>query len=127
MEKVDQLSNFFCFHLLPLEFVSNFVIHNYSDTTLESLRFLTIEQALADAAHFVGYVSSEAVSPNAGPVIAIGGHYSASLAVWLRQKYPHLVAGACKYSFVLFEGLITNFAPSQNLFSNTSEIFFLNP
>jgi len=57
---------------------------------------LTVEQALADAAHFITFITSEEVTPGASnsPVIVIGGHYSGSLAVWLRQKYPHLVTGA---------------------------------
>lgn len=62
----------------------------YSDTSNESLRFLSTEQALADVAHFVTHITSEDVTPGASnsSVIVIGGHYSASLAVWFRQKYP---------------------------------------
>lgn len=29
-----------------------------------------------------------------GGVIVVGGSYSATMAVWFRQKYPHLVKGA---------------------------------
>lgn len=55
-----------------------------------------MEQALADVAHFVANITSEEVTPGASnsSVIVIGGHYSASLAVWFRQKYPHLCTGA---------------------------------
>lgn len=62
----------------------------YSDVTDESLRFLSVEQALADAAHFIEYIKSSAVTPGAqnSPVIVIGGQYSASLAAWMRQSYP---------------------------------------
>lgn len=67
-----------------------------SDTSNENLRFLNVEQALADVAHFVAHVKSEEVSPGGAnsSVIVIGGHYSASLAVWFRQKYPFLCTGA---------------------------------
>lgn len=60
------------------------------------MRFLTVEQALADTAHFIEHIKSNAVTPGAqnSPVIVIGGQYSGSLAAWTRQTYPHLVAGA---------------------------------
>ncbi|KAG4068454.1 hypothetical protein HA402_004794 [Bradysia odoriphaga] len=66
------------------------------DTSNQNLRFLNVEQALADVAHFVAHVTSEEVSPGGAnsSVIVVGGHYSASLAVWFRQKYPHLSTGA---------------------------------
>lgn len=61
-----------------------------SDTSDANLRFLNVEQALADVAHFVTHVTSEEVSPGGSEsaVIVTGGHYSASLAIWFRQKYP---------------------------------------
>ncbi|KAJ6628026.1 putative serine protease F56F10.1 [Pseudolycoriella hygida] len=67
-----------------------------NDTSNANLRFLNTEQALADVAHFVEHVTSEEVSPGGSnsSVIVIGGHYSASLAIWFRQKYPHLCTGA---------------------------------
>lgn len=68
----------------------------YRNATEESLSFLTVEQALADTAHFITHIKSEAVTPGArnSPVIVIGGQYSGSLAAWTRQQYPHLVAAA---------------------------------
>lgn len=68
----------------------------YRNVSTENLRFLTVDQALADTAHFVSYIKSEYVTPGTehSPVIVIGYHYSASLAVWFRQKYPHLVLAA---------------------------------
>lgn len=47
-----------------------------------------MEQALADTAHFIEYIKSNAVTPGAqnSPVIVIGGQYSASLAAWARQS-----------------------------------------
>lgn len=72
--------------------------------TEESLRFLHVDQALADAAHFIEHIKSQSVTPGAqnSPVIVIGGHYSGSLAAWMRQNYPHLVAGAWASSAPVF-------------------------
>lgn len=76
----------------------------YRNATDENLRFLTVEQALADTAHFIEYIKSSAVTPGAqnSPVIVIGGQYSGSLAAWTRQSYPHLVAGAWASSAPVF-------------------------
>lgn len=60
----------------------------YSNITTENLRFLTVDQALADTAHFVDFVKGEFPGAADAPVIVVGGHYSASLAVWFRQAYP---------------------------------------
>lgn len=75
-----------------------------TDVSDENLRFLTVDQALADAAHFIEHIKSSAVTPGAqnSPVIVIGGHYSGSLAAWMRQNYPHLVAGAWASSAPVF-------------------------
>lgn len=76
----------------------------FSDVSDENLRFLTVDQALADAAHFIEHIKSNSVTPGAqnSPVIVIGGHYSGSLAAWMRQNYPHLVAGAWASSAPVF-------------------------
>ncbi|XP_037043957.1 putative serine protease K12H4.7 [Bradysia coprophila] len=63
---------------------------NVSD---ENIRFLTPEQAIADAAHFVNFIRTSLDGAANSPIILVGGHYSASLAVWFRQRYPHLSAG----------------------------------
>ncbi|KAG4065090.1 hypothetical protein HA402_007487 [Bradysia odoriphaga] len=60
------------------------------NVTDENLRFLTVDQALADTAHFVDFVKGEFPGAEDAPVIVIGGHYSASLAMWFRQSYPAL-------------------------------------
>lgn len=58
--------------------------------TLEALRFLTSDQALADLANFI---LSYPV-PRSHPWIAYGGSYSGSLAAWARLRYPTLIKGA---------------------------------
>lgn len=62
---------------------------------------MSIEQALADLAHFVGEMKKEPGKENS-KVIVIGASYSATMAAWFRQKYPHLVAGAWASSGPLF-------------------------
>lgn len=58
------------------------------------MRFLTQDQALADVAHFIQHLKETVEGAEDSPVIIIGGHYSGSLAVWFRQKYPHLALAA---------------------------------
>lgn len=58
-----------------------------------NLRFLTIEQALADTAHFINHIQNTVEGAANSQIILVGAHYSASLAVWFRQQYPHLVRG----------------------------------
>lgn len=55
-----------------------------------------MEQILADTAHFVEHIKLESVTPGAreSPVIVIGRRLAGGLAVWFRQSYPHLTAGA---------------------------------
>lgn len=55
---------------------------------------MSVEQSLADLAHFVREITSDKELNATGGVIVVGGSYSATMAVWFRQKYPHLVKGA---------------------------------
>jgi len=63
------------------------------NVTDENLRFLTPEQALADTAHFVNHIRRTVAGAVNSNIILNGGHYSASLAIWFRQRYPHLTTG----------------------------------
>jgi len=93
MEEMSQEFSCYMFYLEHRYYGESRPTPNVTD---ENLRFLTVEQALADTAHFIEYIKSSAVTPGAqnSPVIVIGGQYSASLAAWTRQSFPHLVAGA---------------------------------
>jgi Serine carboxypeptidase S28 len=63
------------------------------DTSTENLRFLTVEQALADLAHFIEHWKASCLLKDSG-VFVVGASYSASLATWARIKFPHLIDGA---------------------------------
>mmetsp|Transcript_12165 Transcript_12165/g.19768 ORF Transcript_12165/g.19768 Transcript_12165/m.19768 type:complete len:491 (+) Transcript_12165:104-1576(+) len=54
---------------------------------------LSVEQAVADAARFIGFLKQSYHSPNS-KVIAFGGSYSGKLSAYLRYSHPHLCDGA---------------------------------
>jgi pimeloyl-ACP methyl ester carboxylesterase len=64
----------------------------YPDYTLEHMKYLTIHEALEDAATFEGF--AKASLPLKGKWIAVGGSYPGMLAAFYREKHPELVAGA---------------------------------
>lgn len=63
---------------------------------MANLRYLTVDQALADIASFINHVKSPTVIPGTenSQVIVIGTFRAGSLAAWFRHKYPHLCTGA---------------------------------
>lgn len=65
-----------------------------SSTSTENLRFLSIDQALADLANFISTMRSDETLNATGGVILVGGSYAGTMVAWFRQKYPHLVNGA---------------------------------
>lgn len=68
--------------------------HPTSDTSTENLKHLTIEQALADLAFFIESVKASSDGLKDSGVIVVGASYSATMATWVRLKYPHLITGA---------------------------------
>jgi pimeloyl-ACP methyl ester carboxylesterase len=64
----------------------------YSQLTAENLKYLSVEQALADNAAFQQWLSESFGLK--GKWLAIGGSYGGSLAAFYRLKYPHLISGA---------------------------------
>lgn len=74
-----------------------------SDVTVESLRYLTVEQGMADLAHFT---STLGVQLNlTGPWVVFGASYSGALSAWARAKYPHLYTAAFASSATVFAQL----------------------
>jgi len=57
-----------------------------------SLQYLSVDQALEDAAAFTLSLKNELNLD--GPWIVIGGSYSANMAAWARAKFPHLFYAA---------------------------------
>jgi thymus-specific serine protease len=68
------------------------------DYSKESLKLLTADQALADAANFIRnvkiVVNGTVVDTKNTKWIVTGGSYAANLAAWMRLKYPDIVYGA---------------------------------
>lgn len=60
---------------------------------MDNLRFLSVDQALADLAHFIANIKKEPGKENS-KVILVGSSYAGTMATWFSQKYPHLVDGA---------------------------------
>lgn len=60
----------------------------------ENLVYLNIDQALADLAHFIVEIKKTIPEVRDSGVILVGGSYSATMATWFIQKYPHLANGA---------------------------------
>ena len=65
-----------------------------ADFTTPNLRWLSAEQALADAAFFVRAMQKEYNLTRDARWISFGGSYSGELAAWVRIKYPDLIYGA---------------------------------
>ncbi|KAI5643526.1 serine carboxypeptidase s28 domain-containing protein [Phthorimaea operculella] len=64
------------------------------DTSIPELRWLTIDQALADLAQFIQIVKSDSfqngIFKNAKVILA-GCSYAGTMATWMRLAYPHLI------------------------------------
>lgn len=86
-----------------------------ANTSTENLKYLSIEQALEDVAHFIDYIKVTTPELKDSKVLVSGGSYSATMAVWMRQKYPHLVDAAwsssapldAKVDFVEYKEVMT--------------------
>jgi len=64
----------------------------FPDYTLDHMKYLTIHNALEDAAAFETW--AKANLPLAGKWIAVGGSYPGMLAAFFRETHPELVVGA---------------------------------
>lgn len=64
----------------------------YPDETLDHMKYLTIHNALEDAATFETWAKTNL--PLSGKWIAVGGSYPGMLAAFYREKHPELVVGA---------------------------------
>ncbi|XP_063370334.1 putative serine protease K12H4.7 [Cydia amplana] len=67
------------------------------DTSVEDLRYLTVDQALGDLAQFIQHVKSDAFQSGRyrnGSVGLVGCSYAGSMATWMKLGYPHLIDAA---------------------------------
>lgn len=71
--------------------------------SLDNMKFLTINEALADLAYFINWCKQEKLYgiSEKNPWITIGGSYPGALSAWFRYKYPHLTIGALASSAVV--------------------------
>lgn len=68
------------------------------DQTTDSLKLLTIDQALADIKEFITQMNA-LYFPHDKPIwITFGGSYPGSLSAWFRETYPEMTAGAVSSS-----------------------------
>ena len=79
-----------------LQFIFISIRSFYSDMSVENLKFLNSEQALADLAVFVNAMNVK-FKLSDSKWICFGGSYPGSLSAWFRLKFPHLVAGMRLY------------------------------
>lgn len=78
--------------------MSNLFAFIFSDLSVDNLKYLSSEQALADLANFIESMNKKYSLPTGTKWIAFGGSYPGSLAAWLREKYPNLVHGSISSS-----------------------------
>ncbi|KAM3967357.1 putative serine protease K12H4.7 [Aphomia sociella] len=64
----------------------------YSNFTAENLRFLNVDQALADLAYFITDLKKQPRFADS-KIILYGGSYAGNMVLWFKQRYPHLALG----------------------------------
>ncbi|KAM3910559.1 thymus-specific serine protease [Leptodactylus fuscus] len=67
---------------------------NPDGLTLDAIKFLSSQQALADLASFHLFISQKYNLTPKNAWICFGGSYPGSLSAWFRLKFPHLVYAA---------------------------------
>lgn len=90
------------------------------NATVESLRFLSAEQMVADIGELVDAVRDELNAPDSN-VILWGTGYGASLATWARREFPDKIQGVWSSSGIFEQTLMTN-EPYESLSRTIREI-----
>ena len=70
----------------------------FEDWSLDSFRYLTSEQAMADLAYFLGEMNAD---DSARQTLVIGGSYPGALSAWFRARYPTLAFASWSSSGVV--------------------------
>jgi hypothetical protein len=76
----------------------------FKDWSMDSLKYLTVDNALADAAVLINQFREDFRKQKTGEkrkVIVIGGSYSGAMSAWMRYKYPHIVDASISSSGVV--------------------------
>jgi pimeloyl-ACP methyl ester carboxylesterase len=76
----------------------------FEDWSVPNLRYLNIENALADIAAFLTSMNEDLVMRYGGErrkTFVIGGSYPGAVSAWVRYKYPHIIDGALSSSGVV--------------------------
>lgn len=68
----------------------------FDDTSVQNMKYLTVEANLADMAIIVNDVKK--LYPSISHVVAVGGSYAGACSSWFRHEYPELVDAAISYS-----------------------------
>ncbi|XP_037728852.1 putative serine protease K12H4.7 [Drosophila subpulchrella] len=72
------------------------------DLSIENIKYLTVNQSLADLAHFIITIKENYEGLSNSKVVVVGGSYSATMATWFMRLYPDLVDGGWASSAPLF-------------------------
>ncbi|XP_046804332.1 putative serine protease K12H4.7 isoform X2 [Lucilia cuprina] len=70
--------------------------------TNENLQYLSVQQALADLAHFIRTMKATIPGLEHSKTILTGGSYSATMVTWFKKLYPDLAAGCWASSAPLY-------------------------
>ena len=80
----------------------------FNDRNVSMLRYLSVEQNLADTAAIIGFIRSNYSLPaDANPVVTFGGSYSGATSAWFRMVYPNVTTASVSSSGVV--NAIVNF------------------
>eukprot|EP01130_Rhizamoeba_saxonica_P001963 TRINITY_DN11784_c0_g1_i1.p1 TRINITY_DN11784_c0_g1~~TRINITY_DN11784_c0_g1_i1.p1 ORF type:complete len:449 (-),score=73.02 TRINITY_DN11784_c0_g1_i1:27-1373(-) len=82
-----------------------------------NMKYLSSQQALADAAHFIESISMEHGLENRKWVV-LGCSYSGSLSAWFRTKYPNLVVASIAPSGPVYA--VSDYSKFMNHFSDVA-------
>lgn len=70
--------------------------------TEENMKYLDVQQALADLAHFIRTMKATIPGMENSKAILTGGSYSATMVTWFKKLYPDLAAGCWASSAPLY-------------------------
>ena len=88
--------------------------------TKENIKYLTVEQALADFATFIIDLKKNG-GADGSPVIVFGGSYGGLLSAYMRMTYPQLVQGALAASAPVY--WISGMKDSHGFWEKVTQVY----